>query len=495
MANFALQGPVFTSCCNISLKSSILEFPFHSSAFPRASPKSSSCFVPRIVPTLIKEARKDCMVRTLSPSENVTPKTAIPAVQDPLQKGNAISNSEIADPSRTATRKKAGGSTTLMEGSGSNVEIKNRRKKTPRRQDNSLEIKEDNEDDNGDFEYEWPPLVCCFGPAQNEFVPIVRVSERQMDKDMYSTWKSLQWNPPEFARAPGGSPFSVAIALARLGGRAAFMGKVGDDPLGYWMVQTMNKENVQTRGVKFDPYAATAVSYMKLTCSDGKFGMECIKPCAQDCLHSSEINIDILKEARMFHFNSMALLEQPASTLSAIKMSREFGGVIFFDPNLPMPLWRSRDETRRIIQEAWNESDVIEVTIQELDFLLDYDYFYKKRTHKHQYYSQDFNDAKGRRRSYHTTREELSPLWHDNIKILFVTDGTIRIHYYTPTFEGEVMGTEDVLVAPYTCDRTGAGDAIVAGIIAQWTTGTIPSFPTESATQELKEQVYVKSLW
>lgn len=59
-------------------------------------------------------------------------------------------------------RKKDGESTTLEEVSGSNVEIKNRRKKTTRRQDNSLEVKEDNDD----FEYEWQTLVCCFGPAQ-----------------------------------------------------------------------------------------------------------------------------------------------------------------------------------------------------------------------------------------------------------------------------------------------------------------------------------------
>ncbi|KAH9288508.1 hypothetical protein KI387_032625, partial [Taxus chinensis] len=462
--------------------------------------------------------RKQCMARGLSSNETVTSKADVADVQGAPQ-GNAVSSSKITAPARkkTVRKKKTEKTSTLIEDSGNDLDVNKRRKKTPKVQDKNLDSDEDNEDDNDTFEYGWPPLVCCFGPAKNEFIPIVMVSERQMDEDIYSTWKSLQWSPPEFARAPGGSPFNVAIALTRLGGRAAFMGKVGDDPVGYWMVQTMNKENVQTRGVKFDPHASTAVSYMKLTCSDGKLGMECVKPCAEDCFISSEIHVDILKEARMFHFNSMALLEQPATTLAAIKISKEFGGVIFFDPNLPIPLWRSRDETRRIIKEAWNEANVIEVTIQELDFLLDYDFFYRKRNYKHQYYSQDHNESKGRRKSYHTTREELSPLWHENIKILFVTDGTLRIHYYTPTFEGEVIGTEDVLVASTTCDRTGSGDAIVAalirklttqpeiyndqaelerqirfvicaGIIAQWTTGTIPGFPTESATQELKEQ-------
>ena len=75
-------------------------------------------------------------------------------------------------------------------------------------------------------QYDWPPLVCCFGEALHEFIPTVRVSERQMDPEIYSSWKGLQWSPPEFVRLPGSSPANLAIALARLGGRVAFMGKV-----------------------------------------------------------------------------------------------------------------------------------------------------------------------------------------------------------------------------------------------------------------------------
>ncbi|KAM1038113.1 hypothetical protein ACFX13_033573 [Malus domestica] len=66
-------------------------------------------------------------------------------------------------------------------------------------------------DDGVDFPYDDPPLVCCFGAAQKEFVPTVRVSDNPMHPDIYSQWKMLQWDPPEFVRAPGGSPSNVAI--------------------------------------------------------------------------------------------------------------------------------------------------------------------------------------------------------------------------------------------------------------------------------------------
>lgn len=128
-------------------------------------------------------------------------------------------------------------------------------------------------------------------------MPTVRVSEEQMHPDIYADWKMLQWNPPEFVRAPGGPPSNVAISLVRLGGRAAFIGKVGDDDFGQELVLMMNKEHVQTRGVKFDRKAKTGCAYMKLKFGDdGKMRAETVKDSAEDSLLSSELNLHVLKE-------------------------------------------------------------------------------------------------------------------------------------------------------------------------------------------------------
>jgi hypothetical protein len=152
-------------------------------------------------------------------------------------------------------------------------------------------------DDGIDFPYEDPPLVCCFGAAQKEFVPTVRVSDQQMHPDMYSEWKMLQWDPPEFSRAPGGPPSNVAIAHVRLGGRAAFMGKVGGDDFGQELVFMMNKENVQTRGVKIDETAKTGCAYMKILFDKkGNMKAEKVKEAAEDSFVTSELNLSVLKE-------------------------------------------------------------------------------------------------------------------------------------------------------------------------------------------------------
>ncbi|CAI9098370.1 OLC1v1035002C1 [Oldenlandia corymbosa var. corymbosa] len=381
-------------------------------------------------------------------------------------------------------------------------------------------------DDGINFPYEDPPLICCFGAAQKEFVPTVRVSPEQMHPDKYSEWKMLQWNPPEFVRAPGGPASNVAISHVRLGGRAAFMGKVGDDDYGREMVLLMNKEKVQTRGVKFDNNVRTGCTLMKFNFEDGKMKAEKVKDPAEDSLLSSELNLAVLKEARIFHFNSEVLTSPSMhpTLFRAISWSKKFGGLTFFDLNLPLPLWESREKTWEVIRKAWEQADIIEVSRQELEFLLDEDYYERQRNYTPQYFAQTIEQTRRIRNYYHYTREEVSPVWHDQLKFLFVTDGTLRLHYYTPSFDGAVVGTEDVLITPFTCDRTGSGDAVVAaimrklttqpemfenqdflerqlrfaiaaGIISQWTIGAVRGFPTESATQNLKEQVYVPSMW
>lgn len=153
--------------------------------------------------------------------------------------------------------------------------------------------------DDGIDSYDDPPLVCCFGAAKREFVPTVRVHYNPMHPDIYSQWKMLQWDPPEFARAPGGPPSNVAISHARLGGRAAFMGKVGRDDFGEGLVLAMNKERVQTRAVKFDGDVKTGRTYMKVRFDGGRMRMETVKESAEDSLASSELNLAVLKEVNL----------------------------------------------------------------------------------------------------------------------------------------------------------------------------------------------------
>ncbi|KAI3929879.1 hypothetical protein MKW98_004033 [Papaver atlanticum] len=317
-----------------------------------------------------------------------------------------------------------------------------------------LDIPQGEEDDIS-FSYSWPPLVCCYGAAQHAFIPSGRPANRLIDHKIHERMKDALWAPEKFVRAPGSSASSVSVALANLGGRVEFMGKLGDDEYGKGMLYYLNMHNVQTRSINVDSKRLTAVSHMKIS-KKGRLRGMCVKPCAEDSLSKSEINIDVLKEAKMFYFNSSSLLDKDmrSTTLRAIRIARKLGSDIFFDLNLPLPLWKSNEETKMFIQQAWNLSDIIEVTKQELEFLCGMKPLEKFDT-------KDNDKIK----FAHHKQDMVMPLWHENLKVLFVTNGTSKIHYYTKDNNGSVHGMEDPPITPFTRDMSESGDGIVAGLM------------------------------
>ncbi|KAG7979095.1 hypothetical protein I3843_05G113500 [Carya illinoinensis] len=438
---------------------------------------------------------------------------------------SALSND--SKKTRRRTRKKAVSASTSLEEEKTEKKVRRRTKKKDDRDvedqgseevtdheespfvaNVEVEIEEDlelgmMEGEDISYTYGWPPLVCCFGAAQHAFVPSGRPANRLINYEIHESMKDALWAPEKFIRAPGGSAGSVAIALASLGGKVAFMGKLGDDDYGKAMLYYMNVNNVQTRSVRIDSKRATAISQMKIG-KRGNLRMTCAKPCAEDSLSKSEINIDVLKEAKMFYVSTHSLLDRNMrlTTLQAIKISKKLGGVLFYDVNLPLPLWKSVEETKMFIQQVWNLADIIEVTKQELEFLCGIKP------------SEEFDTKNNASSKFvHYDPEVVTPLWHENLKVLFVTNGTSKVHYYTKEHNGAVSGTEDVPITPFTCDMSASGDGIVAalmrmltvqpdlitdkgyiehtiryaidcGIIDQWLLGQVRGFPPEEDMEE-----------
>ncbi|XP_078430133.1 fructokinase-like protein [Wolffia australiana] len=352
------------------------------------------------------------------------------------------------------------------------------------------------EEEESGFASDWPPLICCFGAVQHGFIPAGRPANRLIDHEIHDTKKDMFWSPEKFIRAPGSSASSVALALASLGARVEVMGKLGDDDYGRTLLYHLNSNNVQTRSIKIDSSRPTAASRMKLA-RRGGLKSSCSRPCAEDNFLTSDVNVDVLKEAKMFYFNSSSLLNENLRKvmMRAVRASKKLGGVIFFDLNLPLPLWESREETMALIREAWESANVIELTKQELEFLCGI-------------VPEEEFDTKNNAKSKfpHHKLELVKSFWHEGLKVVFVTNGTSKIHFYTEEEEGWVRGMEDAPITPFTGEMSASGDAIVAalmkmmsvqphlmadkeylrhmskyaitcGVIDQWTAARVSGFP------------------
>lgn len=142
----------------------------------------------------------------------------------------------------------------------------------------------------------WYPLVICFGPAKASFIPYAKPAYRVFEREMHQNMPWLYWLPDTFFRAPGSDASSVAIALARLGGRVGFMGKLGLDKQGMALLNELKKNRVEIGCVKMDDSTSTAVSHMKLTAVRNSLKAKCVRPTAEDSFSNSDIDLDVLKE-------------------------------------------------------------------------------------------------------------------------------------------------------------------------------------------------------
>ncbi|THU62894.1 hypothetical protein C4D60_Mb01t09960 [Musa balbisiana] len=238
-----------------------------------------------------------------------------------------------------------------------------------------------------------------------------------------------------FIKAPGGAPANVAVAITKLGGRSAFVGKFGDDEFGHMLADILKKNGVEAEGVRFDPNARTALAFVTLKSNGEREFMFYRNPSADMLLTESELNLSLIKRGKIFHYGSISLISEPCRTahLAAMRAAKQAGILLSYDPNVRLPLWPSEEAARTGIKSIWKEADFIKVSDDEVAFLTQGDP-YKEETVK--------------------------SLWYDGLKLLVVTDGEKGCRYFTKDFKGQIPG-----YAVKTIDTTGAGDAFVGALL------------------------------
>ncbi|KAL1535283.1 fructokinase activity protein [Salvia divinorum] len=266
-------------------------------------------------------------------------------------------------------------------------------------------------------------LIVSFGEMLIDFVPTV-------------SGVSLA-EAPGFLKAPGGAPANVAIAVTRLGGNAAFIGKLGDDEFGHMLVGILKDNGVSTAGVNLDKGARTALAFVTLRADGEREFMFYRNPSADMLLTPDELNLDLIKSAKVFHYGSISLIVEPCRSahLKAMEVARDAGALLSYDPNLRLPLWPSAEEARAQIMSIWDKADVIKVSDEELSFLVQ---------------TEVVDDATA------------MSLYHDKLKLLLVTLGAKGCRYYTKHFRGTIDGFR-----VDTVDTTGAGDSFVGALLCK----------------------------
>ena len=240
----------------------------------------------------------------------------------------------------------------------------------------------------------------------------------------------------QFVKNAGGAPANVCVQAVKLGQKAAYLTKVGNDGFGDFLIETLKKENVDTQFITKSNEYDTSLAFVSFQ-ENGEREFSFYRKAAAD-LHftTGDFKHVEFNAGDVLEFGSVALKTWEAQLTHkyVIEKAKKNGAVICFDPNLRFNLWEDSEELKTVVNEFLKYADVMKAGKDELEFITGM-----------------------------SESEAVKTLLAGNLKLLFVTDGGKGAKLYLA--DGRQFSCEGYKVK--TVDTTGAGDSFFGGAIAQ----------------------------
>lgn len=257
-----------------------------------------------------------------------------------------------------------------------------------------------------------------------------------------------------FAQNPGGAPANVLAAVQKLGGKTAFIGKVGNDMHGNFLRNVLQSKNICCDGLLTDNNTFTTLAFVSLSENGERSFSFARKPGADTRLEENEVNYDIIKSSKVLHVGSLSLTDSPSreATLAALDFAKENNITVSYDPNYRAMLWKNEETAKKGMRSVLPYVDIIKISDEETGLLT------------------DEKDVKGAAKR----------LLRLGIKCVIVTKGSKGAYILSQKGEAEIK-SKKVTVA----DTTGAGDSFMGGFLYKLTDANIT--PDELSNTELRK--------
>ena len=119
---------------------------------------------------------------------------------------------------------------------------------------------------------------------------------------------------PVMAAHPGGAPANFLAALSKFGYETALLGKVGTDAFGGLLLRTLRQAGIDTRGMVQSGDVFTTLAFVTLDEGGDRSFSFARKPGADTRLRPEEVNWELIASAKVFHFGTLSLTDEPAAT-------------------------------------------------------------------------------------------------------------------------------------------------------------------------------------
>ena len=183
-----------------------------------------------------------------------------------------------------------------------------------------------------------------------------------------------------FAKSVGGCPTNIAVGTARLGLKSALITRVGNEQMGRFIREQLEREGVETKGVVTDPERLTALVLLSVE-NDKSFPLIFYRDnCADAALDEGDVDEDFVRSAKAVlvtgtHF---AKPNSDAAQRKAMRIAKANGAKVVFDIDYRPNLWGlaghdagdsryiASDEVSKHLQTVLADCDLIVGTEEEV---------------------------------------------------------------------------------------------------------------------------------
>ncbi|MGA9382841.1 MAG: carbohydrate kinase [Phormidium sp.] len=238
---------------------------------------------------------------------------------------------------------------------------------------------------------------------------------------------------------PGGAPANVACALVKLGTTAGFIGCVGEDAPGDFLLELLQENGVDVTGIQRHRKAPTRQVYVLRSHSGDRsfagFGDFDTGDFADTRLRVSQLPETLFQDVSFLVSGTLELAypQSREAIEKAVELAKQNNVKVFVDVNWRPVFWPNPDLAPGVILKFLQQADFLKLSDEEAEWL------------------------------FNTTDASAIAQKLPHLQGVLVTAGEAGCSYYLANNSGQIPAFPvDVVI-----DTTGAGDSFVAGFIHQ----------------------------
>lgn len=233
----------------------------------------------------------------------------------------------------------------------------------------------------------------------------------------------------------GGAPVNSAISIAKLGKRVAIISSVGKDYFGEYILETLNRNNIDCRGIVLREIEKTSLAFIFPQLYESAQFL--FYRDADLLIDQAQVDKVISEKTSVFYFSTLSFTKDNIRNTLDYALSRylDTNCIIIYDLNIRTNLLQETSELKYLVKEYLGKTQVVKASLTDVNILLG---------------SSDPITA-------------ADNLWEDGHQLLIITLRENGCYYRTHFSDGFISGYE---VDTRSGDGIGTGDAFVGGVCA-----------------------------